>query len=75
MRRAELQECLSVSLLLSACAHAQAFGVLGSSGAGPLEVEGEPGISLTLASLPGVELSVMHTLRSSIPSEGEHVLP
>jgi deleted-in-malignant-brain-tumors protein 1 len=52
----------------------QAFGVLGSSACGPLEVEGEPGISLTLAALPGVELSVMHTLRSSIPSEGERVV-
>ncbi|WIA13834.1 hypothetical protein OEZ85_007378 [Tetradesmus obliquus] len=46
-----------------------AFGVLGGSAGGPLEVEGEPGISLTLAALPGVELSLMHTLRSSIPSE------
>jgi hypothetical protein len=62
-------------LLLRCCAHAQAFGVLGSSSSGPVEVEGVPGISLTLAALPGVELSVMHTLRSSIPSEGEHAAP
>eukprot|EP00879_Flechtneria_rotunda_P033425 GHRR01037017.1.p1 GENE.GHRR01037017.1~~GHRR01037017.1.p1 ORF type:complete len:221 (+),score=43.56 GHRR01037017.1:522-1184(+) len=47
-----------------------AFGVLGSSSAGASEVEGEPGISPTLAALPGVELSVMHTLRSTIPDEG-----
>lgn len=50
----------------------QSFGVLGSSPAGALEIEGEPGISLTLAALPGVELSVMHTLRSTVPTEGKH---
>lgn len=54
-----------------ACAHlTKAFGVLGGSQSGPLEVEGEPGISLTLAQLPGVELSVMHTLRGGVPTEG-----
>jgi hypothetical protein len=58
-------------VLCSALAAVQAFGVLGGSPSGPLEVEGEPGISLTLAELPGVELSLMHTLRSTIPSEGE----
>eukprot|EP00775_Hariotina_reticulata_P001179 gene1179-1516_t len=45
------------------------FGVLGSSAGGAVEVEGEPGLSLSLAALPGCELSVMHSLRSSIPTE------
>jgi hypothetical protein len=56
--------------LLSPAAVLQSFGVLGSSVGGAVEVEGEPGLSLSLAALPGCELSVMHTLRSSIPTEG-----
>lgn len=43
----------------------------GSSPQGPSEVEGEPGVSLSLAQLPGVELSLVHTLRSALPTEGE----
>jgi hypothetical protein len=67
------------------CAWLQSYGVCGSSipsaAAGgdsssssssshPIEVEGEPGLSLSLVSLPGCELSLVHTLRSTLPSEG-----
>ena len=48
----------------------QAYGVCGSSSLGPSEVEGEPGVVLSLAQLPGVELSLVHTLRSGLPTEG-----
>jgi hypothetical protein len=37
---------------------------------GPYEVEGEPGMSLTLVALPGVQLALTHTLRSNLPTEG-----
>lgn len=49
----------------------QAYGVVGSSPQGACEVEGVPGVSISLAQLPGVELSLVHTLRSGLPSEGE----
>lgn len=45
------------------------FGAIGSTLQAPADVEGVPGISLTLASLSGVEISVTHTLRSAIPDE------
>jgi hypothetical protein len=44
--------------------------VSGSSPVGPYEVEGEPGVSLTLVTLPGVQLALTHTLRSNLPTEG-----
>jgi hypothetical protein len=53
---------------------AQAYGVCGSSAQGPAEVEGEPGVSISLVQLPGVELSLVHTLRSILPTEGEGCL-
>lgn len=43
---------LGVVLLGTLC-FLQAFGILGSSCEGSVEVEGEPGVSLTLAALPG----------------------
>ncbi len=46
----------------------QSYGAVGSSND---DMEGVPGVSITLASLPGVEISVTHTLRSGIPDEGE----
>jgi len=49
----------------------QSFGVVGSTPAAPSDVEGMSGISITLARMPGVEISVTHTLRSGIPDEGE----
>lgn len=45
----------------------QAFGVLGSTSRGAVEVEGEPGISLTLAALPG-EHSAVQSSSSSLTS-------
>ncbi|KAI8476657.1 MAG: FIST N domain-containing protein [Monoraphidium minutum] len=45
------------------------FGAIGSTPEGPADVEGVGGISITLASLPGTEISVTHTLRSGIPDE------
>lgn len=44
--------------------------MIGGGTAGPIEVEGSPGFSLTLGQLPGVELKVIHTLRSGIPEAG-----
>eukprot|EP00195_Chlamydomonas_chlamydogama_P011605 CAMPEP_0202908360 /NCGR_PEP_ID=MMETSP1392-20130828/45772_1 /ASSEMBLY_ACC=CAM_ASM_000868 /TAXON_ID=225041 /ORGANISM="Chlamydomonas chlamydogama, Strain SAG 11-48b" /LENGTH=284 /DNA_ID=CAMNT_0049597645 /DNA_START=109 /DNA_END=959 /DNA_ORIENTATION=- len=43
------------------------YGVVGGGEEGPQEVEGEHGFSLTLGQLPGVEMKLLHTLRSSIP--------
>ena len=34
--------------------HVQGSGVIGNSAEGPQEIEGEPGLSLTLGYLPGV---------------------
>ena len=48
----------------------QGYGVIGGGPDGPLEIEGSPGFSLTLGQLPGVELKVIHTLRSGIPEAG-----
>jgi hypothetical protein len=56
---------------LSLCAPApQSFGVVGGTGEAPSDVEGVAGLSITLASLPGVEVSITHTLRSGVPDEG-----
>ena len=44
--------------------------MIGGGPDGPLEIEGSPGFSLTLGQLPGVELKVIHTLRSGIPEAG-----
>ncbi|GLI65399.1 hypothetical protein VaNZ11_008955 [Volvox africanus] len=46
-----------------------AFGVLGGGKSGTMEADGEPALSLTLGSLPGVAIRVFHTLRSSVPEE------
>lgn len=35
----------------------------------PLEVEGDFGVALTLASLPGTHIRTMHTLRGGIPDD------
>lgn len=65
--------------LCQACMHArlngcgpgfQGYGVIGGGGDGPNEIEGEPGFSLTLGQLPGVDVHVLQTLRSSIPEPG-----
>lgn len=36
------------------CIHMQGYGVMGGRSEGPVEVEGEPGFSLTLGQIPGV---------------------
>lgn len=61
----------SILLPCFPCVHVQSFGAIGSRSESPADVEGVAGISITLASLPGVEVSVTHTLRSGIPDEGE----
>ncbi|KAL6760952.1 FIST N domain-containing protein [Haematococcus lacustris] len=43
------------------------YGVVGSSSDGLEALEGEPAFNLTLGQLPGVDVRVLHTLRSSIP--------
>ncbi|KAG1678799.1 hypothetical protein FOA52_012839 [Chlamydomonas sp. UWO 241] len=43
------------------------YGVIGGGPDGPNEVEGEQGFSLSLGQLPGVDVHVLQTLRSSIP--------
>ncbi|GAX79069.1 hypothetical protein CEUSTIGMA_g6509.t1 [Chlamydomonas eustigma] len=45
------------------------YGVVGGGVSGPREIEGEPGFSLTLGQLPGVDMHVVHTLRSGIPEQ------
>ncbi|GBF92765.1 hypothetical protein Rsub_05134 [Raphidocelis subcapitata] len=45
------------------------FGVVGSATDAPADAEGVAGLSLVLGALPGVEVSVTHTLRSGIPDE------
>lgn len=59
---------LGVVLLGTLCS-LQAFGVLGSSCEGSVEVEGEPGVSLTLAALPG-EVRVQHNIGTQTRDEG-----
>ncbi|PNH10845.1 hypothetical protein TSOC_002346 [Tetrabaena socialis] len=46
----------------------EAFGVMGGGKLGTTEADGKPALSLTLGSLPGVDLRVFHTLRSSVPA-------
>ncbi|KAG2489152.1 hypothetical protein HYH03_012378 [Edaphochlamys debaryana] len=46
-----------------------AFGVMGGGKGGTTEADGEPALSLTLASLPGSDVRVFHTLRSAVPEE------
>jgi phosphate/sulfate permease len=53
-----------------ACGPLQSFGAIGSTSDSTADAEGVAGISITLASLPGTEISVTHTLRSGIPDEG-----
>ncbi|KAK9835887.1 hypothetical protein WJX74_010230 [Apatococcus lobatus] len=43
------------------------FGVIGNDAAGPQEVERSPAISLTLASLPGVEVRTTLFTRANVP--------
>eukprot|EP00891_Asterochloris_glomerata_P008257 jgi/Astpho2/8257/fgenesh1_pg.00122_%23_30_t len=42
-------------------------GVIGNSAEGPQEIEGEPGLSLTLGYLPGVEVQALHITRRDLP--------
>lgn len=53
----------------------QSYGAIGSTAGAPGDVEGQPGLSLTLAHLPGAEIAVTHTLRSNVPDEGAHAGP
>ncbi|KXZ49546.1 hypothetical protein GPECTOR_20g400 [Gonium pectorale] len=46
-----------------------AFGVIGGGRGGTVEADGEPALSVTLGTLPGVDIRVFHTLRSSVPEE------
>lgn len=43
--------------------------MVGGSEEGPVEVDEDFAFSLTLGRLPGVEIKLMHTLRSSIPDD------
>ena len=46
--------------------HMQGSGVIGNSADGPQEIEGEPGLSLTLGYLPGVGSQQLQRLLTSI---------
>lgn len=50
----------------------QGYGVIGSTDDGPEEIEHAPSLSLTLASLPGVHVSIQHVTKEQLPDGGEH---
>lgn len=48
----------------------QGYGVIGSTEEGPEEIEHAPSLSITLASLPGVDISVQHVTSQQLPDGG-----
>jgi hypothetical protein len=48
----------------------QGYGVIGSTAEGPEEIEHAPSVSITLASLPGVSVSITHVTEQDLPDGG-----
>lgn len=48
----------------------QGYGVIGSTDEGPEEIEHAPALSITLACLPGVQLSITHVTPDALPDGG-----
>jgi hypothetical protein len=66
-------KCLSSCLCQNACLlHVclQGYGVIGSTAEGPEEIEHAPSVSITLASLPDVAVSITHVTAQDLPDGG-----
>ncbi|GMI30229.1 hypothetical protein TrRE_jg7333, partial [Triparma retinervis] len=57
-------------IIISNVIGSTAGGVLGSLSGSPLEVEGAPCVSVTLASLPSVSLNAFHVAEGDVPDQG-----
>lgn len=51
-------------------ARLQGYGVIGSTAEGPEEIEHAPSVSITLGSLPGVDVRITHVTAQQLPDGG-----